>query len=370
MKINEKTNFWENKKVLITGNTGFKGSWLTLYLLKKKAKVFGFSLKDQNNNLLFKEIHNNIKKNSTFEFHNISGDINNIDSITQTVIDFEPDIIFHLAAQPLVINSYKDPIYTWQTNVIGSMNLLKACNSLKKKCSIIITTTDKVYENKEWVYGYRENDNLGGHDPYSASKAALEICVSSWIKSFIGNDDYQNNNLSIATVRAGNVIGGGDWSESRIVPDIVRSILNKKILNIRYPLSIRPWQHVLEPLNGYVKLAELMHKNHKVNPKENIFNSSFNFGPGKNSNKKVKDLVLEFYKHWEGQYFFERIESNLHEAGLLTLVSEKAELLINWKSKWDFETTIKYTAQWYKDFYSNKSAYDCCIRDINEFEKS
>jgi len=282
--VSQKLSFWSGKKVLITGHTGFKGSWLMLWLLEQGAEVYGYSLEPKKDLNLF----NNLLKELSFNnFNHFIGDICELKDFKSYIFQTKPDIIFHLAAQSLVRKSYEEPINTWQTNLIGSLNLLQCLRELDSNCSVVLVTTDKVYKNNEWIFGYRENDQLGGFDPYSASKAALEIAVSSWRNSFCKSHSDNNSNIKIATARAGNVIGGGDWAEDRIIPDIMRSLSNNKILEIRNPLSTRPWQHVLEPLWGYMELARKLYMNEKG------FCEAFNFGPLIESNKKVIAAINE-----------------------------------------------------------------------------
>ena len=261
--LTQSDSFWESKRVLITGHTGFKGSWLSILLLAKGANIYGISLPPEANPSLFNliDLHNNKHEQFKGEFNSFLGDINKYKLLKEYLNLCKPEIIFHLAAQPLVQESYLNPLKTWETNVMGSLNLLESVKSFDHHCSIVMVTTDKVYKNNNWVYGYRECDELGGNDPYSASKAAMEIAVSSWRKSFCGNAVHQKPNIAIASARAGNVIGGGDWAKNRIIPDAVRGLSKKQSIIIRNPLSTRPWQHVLEPLEGYLKLAKTMHEN-------------------------------------------------------------------------------------------------------------
>lgn len=348
-------SFWDGKKVLITGHTGFKGSWLSLWLLQMNAQVSGISLKPEDPNNLFDQLK--IEK----DLNHIICDIRDKDSLKKYITSFKPEVIFHLAAQPLVVKSYIEPISTWETNVMGTLNVLNALSSLENKCTGIFITTDKVYKNNEWTYGYRENDELGGYDPYSSSKAACELAIYSWRSSFSNSNGY-GSNLSIASARAGNVIGGGDWAENRIIPDIIRSLKKNERILIRNPLSTRPWQHVIEPLSGYLILAE------KINDEQRKFSSSFNFGPFTDSNRSVKDLVNESLKHWEGEYFIQDNPEKLHEAGVLHLSIEKAMKHLLWKPKWDFEETIKKTINWYKKVYlENKNPTECSLSDLNSY---
>ena len=352
-----KTKFWKNKKVLITGHNGFKGSWLTLWLLSLGAIISGFSKENDNELDLFKELE--ISKN----IENNIIDISNKEKLFKIIKSFKPDIIFHLAAQPLVRRSYKEPLLTWSTNVFGTINLLEGSRLLENKCAVIIVTSDKVYENKKSIYGYKENDKLGGHDPYSSSKAACEILTSSWRNSFCGTEIYQKNNLFIATARAGNVIGGGDWAEDRIIPDLIKASINNKPLNLRNPLATRPWQHVLEPLSGYLCLAENLFLSESKN-----LASSFNFGPHISSNKKVEELIIETQKYWPKDLTINYSESSLHEAYLLNLNIDKAYHELNWSPRWQFNKSVEMTTNWYKLFFYEKvKAKELCISDISKF---
>ncbi len=350
-------DFFKNKNVLVTGHTGFKGTWLLLILLKLKANVTGFSLAADPEPNLFRSI--NHKKLSNF--NHVEGDIHDFDSLKRTITNSKPDIIFHLAAQPLVRESYQKPMLTWSTNVMGTLNLLESLKELNKKCAVVLITTDKVYKNKGWTYGYRENDELGGNDPYSASKAASEIMINSWRKSFCNSNSDQRN-LKIATARAGNVIGGGDWAKDRIVPDIIRSIINKEDLQIRNRFATRPWQHVLEPLYGYLVLSFNLFKNNS-----DIYQSSFNFGPDFASNKTVNDLVNEVNKIWHVKFFEKSNYENFHEEKILNLDITKSLIELHWKPKWDFSETVKKTIQWYKDVESGEIVINRCWKDIDEY---
>ena len=273
-------NFWKDKKVLVTGHTGFKGSWLTLWLNKLGAETTGYALDPEHDKSLFKQLNLQKKCNNKIE------DILDKETLEKVILDFSPDVVFHLAAQPLVGLSYTNPSLTWSVNVMGTINVLEALRKIKKKVIAVIITSDKVYKNFEWDYAYREDDKLGGDDPYSGSKAAVEIAVNSWRQSFCGNLSHQSQFLKIASARAGNVIGGGDWVRSRIIPDLIYSLIKEEEVLLRYPLSTRPWQHVLEPLSGYLKLAESIYSQNN-----NDLESCFNFGPNLESNQTVKSLV-------------------------------------------------------------------------------
>ena len=349
-------DFYKNKRILITGHTGFKGTWLCLYLLKFKAKIFGYSLTPEKNSL-YLQVEKYLKDNIQEHYENIL----NSDKLAEVIKNVQPDIIFHLAAQPLVRKSYDNPIETWETNLIGSLNLLNSLKQYSKKCAVLVITTDKVYLNREWEFGYRENDILSGNDPYSASKAALEIAVSSWRFSFCGNKKYQNSNISIATARAGNVIGGGDMAADRIVPDCIRSLINNEKIIIRNPDSTRPWQHVLEPLNGYLLLAMQLY----LNP--NKFSSAFNFGPDIQNNTSVENLVQQILKSWNGEYLIHKDSENYYESSLLHLQIDKVYKKLNWYPKWDFSKTVKKTILWYKNVFEGLSPLEMCKLDIEDY---
>ena len=345
-------DFWKNKRVLITGHNGFKGSWLSLFLMKLGAEIFGISLKNEDPNSLFNKLNIRNRINEKII------DIRNFELTKNAISYFNPDIIFHLAAQPLVRKSYKEPLNTWSTNVMGTISVLEALRESKKKVIFIGITTDKVYQNNEWIYGYRENDRLGGDDPYSSSKAATELAINSWKKSFANNQD-----LHISSARAGNVIGGGDYAKDRIIPDIFRSVKENKILKIRNPLSTRPWQHVLEPLWGYILLAEKMNE-------DSSFSDSYNFGPEYNSNRSVQEVVDTFSKVIKIKYKLNTPNDSFKESQLLNLVSDKSKKILNWEPIWDFEKTIFQTASWYNKILNNDSIEsNLCMEDISEFMK-
>jgi len=353
---NPNSRFWLGKKVLITGHTGFKGSWLSFWLEQMGANIHGVSLTPENEINLFEALKLEKKLN-----HNIC-DIRDKKSIKELINEIQPEFIFHLAAQPLVRDSYKKPILTWETNVLGTINILESLKDIKNHCCAVFITTDKVYQNNEWIFGYRENDKLGGYDPYSSSKAGAELAINSWRSSFF-NPLEVNCRIKISSARAGNVIGGGDWSKDRIIPDLIRSISKNSPLEVRNAHSTRPWQHVLEPLSGYLLLAEKMHHSNK-------FSEAFNFGPYIESNRSVKELVEESLKIWHGEWIDLSNKEDLHEASLLNLTIEKAFNKLNWQPKWDFSKTIEKTITWYKDFYLEKAnAEDCCLKNIHDFIK-
>ena len=361
-------DFWENKNVLITGHTGFKGSWLSLWLHLKGARVSGLSLPLSEENKFFKSLFIEDGKGKKVIEKSYYGDVNNIDFIRNSIDESKPDIIFHLAAQPLVRTSYIDPINTWQTNLFGTINLLEVLNNYKKNnCALIVITTDKVYKNNEWNFGYRESDIIGGLDPYSASKSAVEIAVSSWSESFFKKNNPIAGNIKCATARAGNVIGGGDWSKDRLVPDAIRSLLKNERIAIRNPSSRRPWQHVLEPLNGYLILGEKIYKSFK----EDIYNDfcrPFNFGPPIESNKTVLELIKYILTLWHGEFQINENKDQFHESNKLFLNSDLAYKLLSWKNILDFNKTVKLTVDWYIKTSKGSNVYSSTIEDIKTFE--
>lgn len=326
---------YSNKKVLITGHTGFKGSWLTQLLLNFHAELTGYSIDIPTTPSLFQTL--DLEKSIS---HNIA-DILDQNHLKSVIHEIQPDYIFHLAAQPLVRESFKTPDKTFQTNAIGTLNLLEILRHYDKPCSVVIVTTDKCYENKEWLHSYRENDSLGGHDPYSASKACSEIITTAYRKSF-----FQKSNIRIASARAGNVIGGGDWSKDRLIPDCIQNLNAQKLIPVRNKHSTRPWQHVLEPLFGYLTLGAKLQSEPALD--------FFNFGPPLNSNKSVEELVLEVFKHWPGDWDDQSDPKAPHEASFLNLSTDKAYHQLSWHPIWDFATSIEKSVQWYFHFYQNQ----------------
>jgi len=340
-----KHEIYKNKKVFITGHTGFKGSWLALWLQQIGAEIAGYALSPEELSH-FNLLNLNVK--------NYFNDINDEKSLNAAMLEFNPDIVFHLAAQPLVRDSYSDPITTYNTNVTGSLKVYLA--ALKAKVPAIVSiTTDKVYDNKEWLWGYRENDVLGGHDPYSSSKACMEIMTDSFKKSFLSNGE-----MLIATARAGNVIGGGDWAKDRLIPDLVRNASKKILTPIRNPNSVRPWQHVLEPLNGYLLLGEKLLRGQKQ------FASSYNFGPSLSDNITVQDVANFAKSSWSDIDFKMESDANhMHEANLLKLDISKAQNELQWMPLWSAEDAIKHTVIWYKNYYQEKKLTS--MQDLERF---
>ena len=348
--------FWRNKKVLITGHTGFKGSWLCIWLSKMGAKVSGFSLKESVSNPSMFSILN-IEKLVNDE----RGDISDYETCLGAVKNNEPEIVFHLAAQPLVKLSYVDPLETYNTNIIGTANILEAIRNCESVRTIVAITTDKCYENIEEDYAYVETDPLGGYDPYSSSKACAEHVASAYYRSF-----FKQKNIGLATARAGNVIGGGDWSADRLIPDMIKFWSKNEKLVIRYPLATRPWQHVLEPINGYLLLAEHLWGN------SSEFSGGWNFGPDQYSVKTVQDTVELATKVWGDYADWESSNDNhLHEANLLQLNSDKANSRLGWHPTFNFAEAVNNTIYWYKTYYTNKqNIIEYTLNQILEYESS
>ena len=332
-----KSNFFKNKKILITGHTGFKGAWLSYYLYLLGADVMGISLKPKIKPSLYEILNLKNKIKSNF--------INILDkkSLQKKIINFEPNIIFHLAAQAIIKESYNNPINTWSTNLIGSIHILEIIRNLKRPCTCVIITSDKCYKNLEKKNGYKENDILGGDDPYSASKAAAELAFKSYFNSFLKNTKHR-----IVTARAGNVIGGGDWSMNRIIPDCVKYKINNKKVKIRNPNASRPWQHVIEILNGYLKLAKKLSEDKKLN------GQSFNFGPKNTEIVPVKNILEHIKNNWEGFKWIKSRNLIKNETKMLVLNTKKAERILNWKTRLNVRAATILTIDWYKIFYQKK----------------
>jgi len=352
-------SFWHGRRVLLTGHTGFKGSWLLLWLQQLGAQVWTFALKPEQQPNLFRDLAKALPPGQGWQ-HQI-GDMADLAALKDLVQRAQPAVVLHLAAQPLVRRSYDDPLGTWATNVIGSLHLLEALRPLESPCAVVMITTDKVYENREWSYGYREPDRLGGHDPYSASKAGAEIAIASWRASFCGTAAHQTPHLRIATARAGNVIGGGDWAADRIVPDAMRSLARGEAIQVRNPAATRPWQHVIEPLGGYLRLAEALASD-PTPPCE-----AFNFGPSLASNRPVGELVATIIEHWPGTWLDQSNPTAPHEANLLHLQIDKAHHRLGWQPRWDFATTLQRTVGWYRAVHEGASPLECCLEDLNAY---
>jgi len=347
---------YKDKKILVTGHTGFKGSWLVTWLKQLGADVVGVSIG------IPSVPSNYLASNVGGDIEDIRLDLLDTAGISKVVLDCQPDFVFHLAAQALVRESYEQPIKTLMVNAIGSANVLEALRNLKKSVVAVMITSDKVYENKEWLWGYRETDRIGGIDPYSASKGMAELAINTYLHSFFYSED---SHVRVGISRAGNVIGGGDWAKDRIVPDCMKAWSNHQTVDIRSPDSTRPWQHVLEPLSGYLALgAELFRSN-------NLHAQSYNFGPPANQNRPVRDLIDEMSTHWDDiQWNDTSNDFNGHyEAGLLKLNCDKALHDLNWSPAMKFEQTVQMTVEWYKHYYQNReeSMCDFTLKQIKDY---
>ncbi|MEI6947699.1 CDP-glucose 4,6-dehydratase [Paraflavisolibacter sp. H34] len=346
--------FFRNKKVFITGHTGFKGSWLMALLQEMGARIKGYALPPEQEGGLFDFLRKEEKTES------VLADIRDRERLRSEIVSFEPDFIFHLAAQPLVRRSYEIPAETFDVNVVGTANLLEAMRSLQHKCTAVIITTDKVYFNKEQDILYKEEDRLGGYDPYSASKACTELVVDSFRNSFFNPAEYHIHQKAIASARAGNVIGGGDWSKDRLVPDIVRSLQQQRTIEVRNPRAVRPWQHVLEPLCGYLLLGALLENTPAA------FSDAYNFGPRPEDHLTVEDLVKTAIENWQGGAWKDTSDPGQpHEATLLKLDISKAEKALNWHPRLNAKQSIAWTINWYRQPAGQLSDYT--FRQIREY---
>ena len=353
------TSFWANKRVFLTGHTGFKGSWLSRWLQSLGAEVTGYALKPATQPNLF-EVASVIKV-----MRSIIGDIRDLDNIKKAMKEANPDILIHMAAQPLVRYSYANPVETYMTNVMGTVHVLEAARENKNIKAILNVTSDKCYDNKEIDRGYREDEPMGGFDPYSNSKGCAELVSSAYRNSFFNVDKYKEHGVALATARAGNVIGGGDWSEDRLIPDFMRAIEKKQNVVIRNPEAIRPWQYVLEPLQGYLILCQ------KLYEQGFEFAESFNFGPNENEAKSVEWVAKEITKTWtdtELSYEIEDAKNIVHEAQFLKLNSTKANEKLNWFSKLHTEEAIKKITDWHKSHLDKKDMRTFSLSQINEYE--
>lgn len=349
-------DFYKGKRVLVTGHTGFKGSWLLCWLNKLGAQVKGYALPPDTDQSLFEAVKH------SFAFEDVQDNILNKERLLQEVASFQPDVIFHMAAQALVRRSYEIPSETFAVNITGTAHLLEAVIHLQKKCTVVVITSDKVYENKETLHLYNEEDTLGGFDPYSASKAATELVVNSFRNSFFPRDKYSLHQKAVISARAGNVIGGGDRSKDRIVPDIIAALSAGQAIRVRNPAAIRPWQHVLEPLSGYLLLALLSHTDYLS------YSSAYNFGPLPEDHLSVQQLVEKAISVWgEGGWETTGNNTEPHEAGLLRLDISRAKKELHWMPRLNSETALQWTMDWYRQEYSNAAGFT--IEQINNYEE-
>lgn len=350
-------NFWKNKKVFLTGHTGFKGSWLCLWLQSLGAQVTGFSLEAPTKPNLFELADVKNGMNSIF------GDVRDMNKFSMAIQEAQPEIVFHLAAQAIVRQSYIDPIETYSTNIMGTIHLyeaIKLCASVK---AVVNVTSDKCYENKEWVWGYRENEPMGGFDPYSSSKGCVELITSSYRNSFFNNKN--GSKVGLASARAGNVIGGGDWAKDRLIPDILHAIGIGNEVIIRNPLSIRPWQHVLEPLSGYMLLAQ------KLFEEKNQYAEAWNFGPNENDAKSVQWIVESLISKWGGNCKWRKdLNEQPHEASYLKLDCSKVKQKLGWQPKWTLDEALLQIVAWQKAYMQNKNMRDTTLNQIDQYQKA
>jgi CDP-glucose 4,6-dehydratase len=350
MKLNKK--FWENKRVLITGHTGFKGSWLCIWLQSLNAEVFGLALKPNSQLSLFYEA--GVGDNMT----SIIGDIRDLKTVVKAIEKVQPEIIIHMAAQPLVLYSYDNPIETYSTNVMGTVNVLEAARKVPCVKVVINVTTDKCYENKEWIWSYRENEPMGGFDPYSSSKGCSELITSAYRQSF-----YLKSEIGLASARSGNVIGGGDWSKDRLIPDILRAFENSQPVMIRNKSAIRPWQHVLDALSGYLMLAE------KLYNERSFFSDAWNFGPLESDSKSVEWIVQHMVNIWgKGACWSSDVSQKIHEANLLRLDTSKANRVLGWYPNWGLEEALEKVINWHLNWLEKKNIRLICLEQIESYE--
>jgi CDP-glucose 4,6-dehydratase len=348
---------FRNKNVWLSGHTGFKGAWLAQWLTQLGAKVHGFAQAPNTKPALFDQL--SLER----QIRHAVGDIRDLPAVCESIRAARPDFVFHLAAQSLVRLSYAQPVETYQTNALGTAHVLEALRGVDWPCVAVCITSDKCYENREWLHGYRETDPLGGHDPYSASKAAAEIVIGSYRRSF-----FARGPVKVASARAGNVIGGGDWAADRIVPDCARALKEGRPIPVRNKTAVRPWQHVLEPLSGYLWLAAILAQPQLGKHDLSKVDLAFNFGPNASSGRTVAELVQEILRHWPGSWKDLSDPNAPHEAGTLRLAIDKAHALLEWVPVWDFAPTIEKTVSWYRATQDQK-ALDLTARQIDEYVK-
>jgi CDP-glucose 4,6-dehydratase len=349
-------NFWQDKNVLVTGHTGFKGGWLCLWLQHCGAKVSGFALQPPTQPSLFEQAR--VADNMT----SIIGNIRELSAIKAVMQQVQPEIVFHLAAQPLVRYSYQEPVETYATNVMGTLHVLESIRSINSVRAAVMITTDKCYENKEWYWGYRENEPLGGYDPYSSSKACAEILIASYRHSYFPNERYPQHKTAIASARAGNVIGGGDWAQDRLIPDIIRSLAQQQTIQIRYPQAIRPWQHVLEPLAGYLQLAQKLYRQGAD------YAQAWNFASHAEEAKPVQWIVEKMLALWgENAGWLQESSEHPHEAHYLKLDCSKAHAELNWLPRWNLATALEKIVQWHQAQLNNADMRALSLAQIQDY---
>lgn len=347
-------NVYNGKTVLVTGHTGFKGSWLSIWLNMMGAKVVGYSLDPYSERGNFEACHLHDRL-----LADIRGDTRDYEKLNQTIKQYRPEIIFHLAAQALVRKAYAHPKETYETNLMGSLNIMEAVRENDCVKTVVMITSDKCYENVEQIWGYKETDRMGGYDPYSSSKGCTELMISSYRNSYFNPKDYAKHGKAVASVRAGNVIGGGDWSADRLIPDCIRFIEAGKDIEIRNPIATRPWEHVLEPLSGYLRVGE------KLIEDPVKYATSFNFGPHISANKTVWEVVSRLVGYYgKGRVVDVSNPADLHENTLLNLDVTKAYVMLGWEARWNLQEAIEKTVDWYKEALQTYDMYDFCVRQI------
>lgn len=352
-------NFWKNKKVFVTGHTGFKGSWLCLWLSRLGAQVSGYALVPPTDPSLFVQA-----KVADLLDQSIEGDVRNLEGLCGALLQAAPEIVIHMAAQPLVRDSYKIPVDTYSTNVLGTVHLLEAVRFSPSVRAVVNVTTDKCYENREWHWGYRENESMGGYDPYSSSKGCSELVTAAYRNSFFNPGKYAEHRVAVASARAGNVIGGGDWAADRLIPDCLKALLDKNTINIRSPYAIRPWQHVLEPLSGYLTLAE------KLYAEGSVYGSGWNFGPADDDAKPVEWIVKELCRLWGEDALYEVDNADHpHEATYLKLDWSKARTDLRWQPRWNLGKALESIVDWTLAFQARQDLREVCFRQIDEYER-
>lgn len=348
--------FWQGKRVLLTGHTGFKGSWLSLWLQSMGAQVVGYALRPPTNPGLFGVAE--VAKGMT----SIIGDIRVLEHLRAVFAEHQPEIVFHMAAQSLVRYSYIEPVETYSTNVMGTVNLLEAVRSTDSVKAVVNVTSDKCYENREWAWGYRENEPMGGYDPYSNSKGCAELVALAYRNSYFNPGNFTDHGVALATARAGNVIGGGDWAEDRLIPDVMRAIMQNKPVNIRYQHAIRPWQHVLEPLSGYLMLAQ------KLFEEGAAYGEGWNFGPNDEDAKPVSWIVDHLTKSWgEGANWLQDDGDHPHEAHYLKLDCSKAKTRLNWHPRWHLDETLIAIIDWHRAYQAGKNMREFSLGQIQQY---
>jgi CDP-glucose 4,6-dehydratase len=354
------SRFWQDKKVFVTGHTGFKGAWLCMWLHSLGAKVVGYATEPPTHPSLFQ-----VCKVEDLLVKSVIGDIRDLKLLQSEMAISQPDIVIHMAAQPLVRESYTAPVDTYFINVMGTVHLLEAIRNTDSVRAVVNVTSDKCYENKEWPWGYRENEPMGGYDPYSSSKACAELVTSAYRNSYFNSCEYDRHGVAIATARAGNVIGGGDWAKDRLIPDCIRSLLGGETITIRNPQSIRPWQHVLEPLSGYLLLAEMLYESGAQ------YNGAWNFGPEDRDAKPVEWIVQKMCEKWRDNrgYIIEE-GHHPHEATYLKLDCSKAKMQLNWSPRWSLEQALNYIIEWTLAYKNGADMQSISLRQIQEYEDS